>query len=264
MLPIVKNSILFKPSILIVCIVLLTLVVDFDGLYGQDAYEYLRYSKALTHFFQSGTHPGDYFWPLYYPIFGALLTLITKSPIISLQLISIASLAVSTHFLKRIIDTLYARPKQSTLYVFLFFVLSPYILKQGISIMSDLLALSFLLIAWYYLMVFNANLKARHLYIGVSFSLLSIMTRYPAFVILLPLLLQTGACFFKHKQLVQHLFGLVPIALLIMIPHFYIRMENPSGFIQHEWIKTWNISHLFEHEFTTIDGTQHNLSLIHI
>ena len=122
----------------IVSFLLLYLGYGFDGLYGQDGYEYLRYTNALGNYFISGENPGDYFWPLYYPILGALGSYITQSASVSLLLISVLSLSLSGFYLKKSIDLLFstANTNLSSFYVFVFFLLSPYIFKHGILVMS--------------------------------------------------------------------------------------------------------------------------------
>ena len=43
---------------------LVRFLYGFDGAFGQDPYEYLRYTDALKNWMVNGTHPGDYFWPI--------------------------------------------------------------------------------------------------------------------------------------------------------------------------------------------------------
>ena len=60
-------------------------ISGFNGLYGQDAYEYLRYTGRLTLFFQKGVNPGEFFWPVGYPFIASLLNLIINNGTIALQ-----------------------------------------------------------------------------------------------------------------------------------------------------------------------------------
>lgn len=68
------KSTLISPIFILVLFILIHLILDFDGLYGQDSYEYLRYTKALHFYFKTGIPPGDYFWPLFYPIIGSIFS----------------------------------------------------------------------------------------------------------------------------------------------------------------------------------------------
>ena len=78
-------------------------VFSFDGLYGQDAYEYTRYSEVLKNYLITGEKPGDYFWGLYYPILGSILSFVIPNIALALQLISLASLLICTHYVEKII-----------------------------------------------------------------------------------------------------------------------------------------------------------------
>ena len=53
-----KYILYFVPILILIT---LRYVLNFDGLYGQDAYEYLRYSKEIHTFLLTGSNPGDYF-----------------------------------------------------------------------------------------------------------------------------------------------------------------------------------------------------------
>src|SRR5579883_1529147 len=79
-----------------------TIIVHFNGLYGQDSYEYLRYTYRLVWFVRTGNPPGDFYWPLLYPVVGAVLSIIQK-PVFALQLISMLSLVGAAFYLKKIL-----------------------------------------------------------------------------------------------------------------------------------------------------------------
>ena len=48
----------------------------FDGLYGQDSYEYLRYTERMKAFFLGGAYPGDLVWPKGYLLLCAALSFV--------------------------------------------------------------------------------------------------------------------------------------------------------------------------------------------
>ena len=85
-------------------------------MYGQDGYEYLRYTKAIRIFILEGEHPGDYFWPLYYPIIGAILSLIISKTALALQLVSVLSLGISAVYLNKILTLLFPKKKYTAEY----------------------------------------------------------------------------------------------------------------------------------------------------
>ena len=130
----------------------------FDGLYGQDSYEYLRYANAIRNFILTGENPGDYFWPLYYPIFGAIVSLVIKNTVISLQLISVLSLSVSSIYLYKLMLLVFPFKKKITaLYTILFFIFSPFVIRSSMIIMSDILATCFIILTVYNFYKFKIN-----------------------------------------------------------------------------------------------------------
>jgi len=111
--------------LLAVLIFSIRIFTGFNGLYGQDSYEYLRYADVLTEFFRNGNPPGEFFWPLAYPLFGSLLSLLIKDTILSLQLISIFSFIICFFYVIRILGIFYNR-KDGKLFTYglLFFAFS--------------------------------------------------------------------------------------------------------------------------------------------
>jgi hypothetical protein len=145
----IENSLMFYATLLLI-VIGFVLIAGFNGLYGQDAHEYLRYSKALHEFFVSGKNPGDYFWSIIYPLLGAGLSFILPE-IFSMQIISIISLIISCILLEKILILLYQEQRILVrIYVLLFFFFSPYILRASIVAMSDMLSLVFILAAFYF------------------------------------------------------------------------------------------------------------------
>jgi hypothetical protein len=229
------------------------LVTDFNGLYGQDSYEYLRYTKCLEGFIKTGVSPGDYFWPLLYPIAGAILSFIFSSAF-ALQLISVASLILIAIYLEKIIVLLYSAYKQKVrLFIFLFLLLSPYVLRGSLVVMSDSLSIFCITAAWFYGLKYRSSLSGKHFLAIVLFAAAAIETRYAAFIILLIPTLIVGYVFLRNFKITNLLFAL-GIAVLIFLPHFLIRSKAPLAFIHHEWVESWSCSNFFRNQFITSDG----------
>ena len=72
---IVANSEVSLIVFVLLFFVIVRFGLGFNGLYGQDAHEYLRFGKALYQFFLTGTNPGDYIWPVNFPLYGAIFSL---------------------------------------------------------------------------------------------------------------------------------------------------------------------------------------------
>ena len=91
----------------------------FKELYGQERHEYLRYSRSLSLFFSEGKTLNNFFWPVYYPLLGAILSFITFRNILSLQLISLVSFLFAIFYVKRNVRLLYVELQEKISRVFL-------------------------------------------------------------------------------------------------------------------------------------------------
>ena len=228
---------------------------SFDGLYGQDAYEYLRYTEALKSFLETGKPPGDYFWGVYYPIFGSVLSFMIPKMVLALQLISVLSLSLGAIYLDKIVRLVYNKDSTNNI-PFLFFTLSPFILIHSILVMSDMFACCLTIVAIYHLLVFVKKATGKSLLLGTIFVMFAMLTRYATVVILFPFCFLALVHVVKKRNFIYVLLSLIA-AGLIAIPHIAIRSQNSLQFLSHEWLSSWNILNLFRSNFTTIDGEMH-------
>lgn len=226
---------------------------NFNGLYGQDAHEYFRYSKALLNWFQSGQNPGDYFWPVWYPIAVSLVALISHIPVLfSLQLVSILSLVAMV-----IIVSLWNNESENelskTTYSLIVVGLSPFILVSGFVGMADAMSVALVLGALLSFKKYLTTLGSKWLYLFAICGAFATMTRYASAVVLLPPSLVIAYYILSRGKSVQILVCLA-IVFLVCLPHLVIRYHNPLSFVQHEWINSWSPIHFFERNFVTRDG----------
>ena len=231
-------------------------ITGFNGLYGQDSYEYLRFTNCLFLFYKTGSPTGDFFWPLLYPIISSLLSFIFK-PVFALQLVSILSFIGAGIYADKTIEFIYCtNTKYKSAFVFLFFLLSPYLLRASLVVMSDMLSLFFVAGAYYYFFKYRKLFSVNHFIGFVSFAMAAVATRYAAFAILLIPACAVFTAFiqkFKWKAL-----GIVIIlACIIISPHVLLRIHHPLAFIQHDWITGWSSINFFKNSFVTADGNAH-------
>lgn len=259
--PLKKNNTNKLPIILwVVCLfgilILIRLLSGFNGLYGQDSYEYLRYSRRWFDFFTTGRHPGDYFWPVNYPFYGALLTLFIRDNILALQFISMISFVLTAVYLYRFIKLWHPeREKPLLIYLCLVFVLSPFMFQSAFLVMSDMLALFFITAAVYHVLKYRQEFRRVDFLLAVFFSVSAVMTRYASAVVLFIPLLFLSFTFFRNFRLSNFLWGLL-ITALSLAPHFFIRQGHAAQFLTHNWLQSWSVKNWFFSEFTTIDGYQ--------
>lgn len=237
---------------------------SFDGLYGQDAYEYFRYTESLKAFLTTGKNPGDYFWGVYYPIFGSILSFITPNIPLALQLISVFSLVITSVYVDKIIGVIYKENASQNI-SFLLFTLSPIVLIHSVLAMSDLLSCCFITIAYYRFLRFLETTKNKHFLIGIAFGCIAIFTRYASVVALLPIGLVVLFRILKNRNYKLLLFS-IGILGIISIPHLVVRSQNSLQFLNHQWLQSWNIFNLFQSDFNVAEDESRNhfINLIYI
>lgn len=250
------NNLLFKAGFLIILFLIIRFALRFDGLYGQDAYEYLRYTNEMFSFFTNGTSLGDYFWGLGYPFFGSIFNLFVRNASIALQLVSLTAVFITWLYIDKIIALIY---NETTNYwvSFLFFVLSPIIFIHSFLVMSDLLACCFSTMAIYYFILFIVQSQSKNCILAVIASVLSIHTRYASSVIMLVFFIFVFLKLIELKK-TKTIMICILMGILISIPHFYVRSNNSINFLSNTYLTEWNILNLFKSSFNTIDGVSHN------
>jgi 4-amino-4-deoxy-L-arabinose transferase-like glycosyltransferase len=233
-----------------------TLFTGFNGLYGQDSYEYLRYTKCLGEFIRHGTNPGDFFWPLFYPICGVILALVC-SPIFALQLISILAFTGTVIYVRKLIIELYKPAENAVdLFVLLALVLSPYMLRASMVVMSDSLCTFFVTAAFYHFIKYKRGIETKHLVWFAFCALAAVNTRYGAFVLLITPSVIIAYTFFKNFKIKPFLLALV-IVLALILPHLLLRSKDPLAFINHDWLVDWSFTNCFKSKFTNANGYAH-------
>lgn len=239
-------------------------MLHFDGLYGQDAYEYLRYTNSLKTFFESGKNPGDYFWGIYYPLLGSLVAFVVGNSALALQIISFLSLLVSSIYLNKIIELIY-KVKTNPVYVFLCFTISPIVFIHSCLAMSDMLTCALIIVSIYWFFSYLEFSSYKSFLFGVAFCLLAILTRYVVVVILFPFGIAVLVKALKNKHFKLVLFS-IPIILVISLPHVIVKSQNSLEFLSHHWLQNWDIFNLFKSNFVTIEGPRNNnfINLIYI
>lgn len=224
-----------------------TFIFDFDGLYGQDAYDYLKQCSTL---FSAEKESG--FWPPLYPFLGNVLSLGFLPLIFSLQLLSILSLVVSGFLLLRILYRLYPEKQYLSLYVTLFFLLAPFVLRSGLLIMSDALAMMMLLMVFNFFFTATGHKRMMGVFLFASFTLL---TRYALAPLLVPVLLVLSYECWKEKK-IGLFFGAALLFVLPLVFNFLF-WSTAAGGLQHAWLQQWSPLNFFRYDFETNEGIQH-------
>ena len=227
---------------------------DFNGLYGQDAHEYYRYSKALLNYFKAGINPGDYFWPVWYPLLGAFISFFTHINLLFvLQFVSVISFLLTIILVSVISKEALIQDSNSATFAILTVGLSPLMMINGLVVMSDMMSLVLVLFALYSYKKFYDFNSARWAIVFVVTSVIATMTRYACFVILIIPSIFLIFSLIKRKQY-KYLLLSVFSGLIFVIPHVLIRINSPLGFVKHSHILNWSSLNYFRSSFDTADG----------
>ena len=238
---------------------LVLLVLNFNGLYGQDSYEYARYAEEWRQYWVDGRPPGDYHWPLNFPVLGSLLAYFTGlGTAMALQVISVFALTGSAILILRSLRLLYPSRPGHLWWVLLAFFFAPFIYRTGAVVMSDQLAAFFLIAAFYCVLLIVRRQKAWMIPVFALSAGLAVMTRYNAALLLLPMAIYLLPQL-KYKR--SWLPSLVALAFLVLpfIPHYLIRQQEVLGFISHGAILKWSVGNMFSRTFEQNLGHFHYL-----
>ena len=238
---------------------------QFNGLYGQDGHEYLHLANSIQEYFKGHFSQRSSF-PLAYPFFGWLLSRTGIDAALSLQLISTISFLISVIYLKRLLRHFYAEEKSATLFIALFFILSPYVIRFSILVMSDMMAMSSLLVCFFHTIRYSEKWKTSDLIVVACSAMLALQTRYATAFPVIILNFYLFFSFIKRKKLPSafHLIlvlflniGISVGAYILQSEVFGWKYENGSFRFAYS-IKNinWSVAHFFQDHFENADGTQ--------
>lgn len=264
MIAFAKKNPLFTTCILtLVLQTVLIVYYGFNGFYGQDSYEYLHITRALHLFYTTGIQPDYTVYPIMYPVVCSLFNFFIPDTFFAMQLVSILSTLFAIVLISKIITLLTSDNRYRFLYILLFFVLSPYVLRFSIIAMSDMLCITFWLATYYFSLQFSINRKPSALWLTALFAGLAVATRYPAVVLLL---LPAWICLktiIREKKYVL-LLGVVIVILATTVPDYIIRQRiffwniNSEGadLSYHFFAEQFRVINLFKNNFMNLDGVQ--------
>lgn len=251
-----KNFQLLLFFVPVLCWVLARWLFDYNGLYGQDAHRYFQFTSELKAYLIEGRKPGEFHWPLYFPAFSLLISILPGvSTDVAMQVVSVLSHSLTAVFLFRMLDTLYPnhRKKLFTL-ILMFFLFSPQVLIASLNSMSDANAMLWVVLCWYFFFKWKRERNELSWILSALFSSLATFTRYPMAPLVVIPVLAMAAGFLKEKPI--RLIGLIVIIGLVALPNYLILSPNArvSG---NYYLANWSISNFFQNDFHTHDGYHH-------
>lgn len=226
---------------------------DFNGLYGQDSYEYLRYTQALVVFFKGGEFPLECHYPVGYPLLASLFAYFLPA-IFVLQSISIVSFLGAIYITKKIAILLYGENTTHNRFLFLSLAFSPFFLRLGICTMSEMLCIFLFLNGLYFFIAWKkTNVWKDWLFFSISMSA-AFCVRYVAAIVLIPIALYGLYELWKRKN--RYLLLLSALIFgLFLLPNVYFYQSYIQASSSNFWLHAWNPLYIFQKDFPySLDG----------
>jgi 4-amino-4-deoxy-L-arabinose transferase-like glycosyltransferase len=251
--------------------VLLLVVFKFDGLYGQDAYGYLEYSKKFYGAIANFRLPPSFFWPIGFPLLTSVFTVFTAGNVwLAGLLVSLNSGSLCAGFVYLMTYELFSsiseeQRKKTSLYAGLITAFIPLLVKSSIVLMSDALAIMFASWSMWQVVKYTNEHKLKHMIFASITLSFAVMTRYGYALLVIPILIYIIFSSVKNKAktgvLIRDLIISSVIGIIIFIPQLYYIIQNGIPGLQHgEGAGVWpggSPLNFFRKDFTTFDGTMH-------
>ncbi len=234
--------------------------LDFNGLYGQDAHEYLRYAIAIKNYFLGGEFPGPFFWPVNYPLLGAIISIPVKSVSLAMQGASCIALCMIIFFILRL-GKFQLADWRSELGLFLGLLLCfiPSLLRSGVAVMSEATMLLFLVMAiFYYLMDIQGAKSQGPSAMFVASAVAAVGTRYAVIVIIAPLIL-LWMYRMRSRLTARVVLKLLGTAFLVALPNLWLKLDYSWGLTNHDLLMRWSLNNYISPEFHTDNGVVTNV-----
>ena len=244
-------------------LILIALLSQFNGLFGQDSYEYMKLERAITHHFISGETITNSVFPIGYALIGSIVQYIFQDDIFAMQCISMVSLCIAFFYFKKLLYLLYGAKEEVNYFAIIFFLLSPYMLRFGLLVMSDMLCIMLYLIFLYYTFLYLKTYRTNELAIAAIVATCCIFVRYASVVAV-----SIPVCYVLYHLIKQkHFFKIflcVFLFLLFSLPELILRHRfifwnfdsEYAGFAYFYVPMQWSFENFFKHEFMNLDGHQ--------
>jgi 4-amino-4-deoxy-L-arabinose transferase-like glycosyltransferase len=265
----------------------------FDGLYGQDAFAYFRYARALWPWLLHGEPLPIYYWPAGYPLLVALALPLFGGSSAAGQAVSIASIAVAAAYTFLLCRELMPDAPGGRLAAWvagLAVACCGDALRAGLVTMSDATALACCAAAILALARYRRTRRnpdgwrgGRWLVAAAVALGWAVITRWVCGLLVLPmflcvlcdLLTKDEGRRTKDQRLersfvlgrwslvvglpapIIHAAAALALGALIVVPQVLLSQKTPAALSEHQWLLTWNVANIWRRDFVTVDGAQH-------
>ena len=247
------------PVLYFLSLVLLCYLLNFNGLYGQDAHEYLRQSVAIFDRWQGQAVPalgiGDSEFAGGYPLAGALLHGIIGDSVLALQLVSWLAAVLGLWTFERLLALLAPGARAESRWVFagLGLVLAPMFFRAGLTSMSDGLGLVLALATFFFGLRGFENSRIKDVIWAAVFGALALSTRYALAALLLPLAVALTYSLWTQKKWIALVLAIVA-GSLALLPHFWLKTGGAENPLAHSMLQHWSVGNFFQSTFSNDNG----------
>jgi len=253
----------YIPTGLFILLATIAIILHFNGLYGQDGYEYLRYEKALVQYYNTGIRPVDTFFPIFYPLVGSVLECFFLHDILCMQLVSILSFCIAFVYMDKLISLIYNSAPQAskTIYLLFFFCLSPYVFRFSLLAMSDMLAMCLCIAVCYYSLRYINRRIGWDFVLFAGFFTSAVLTR-TACAALLFVPFVVSVYFAVRAFRVSYIILSILLAGILTIPDYMLRHRLFIFNLDYKMLSymqcqpEWSVSNWFRWQFHGINGNQ--------
>ncbi len=234
-------------------------MLSFNGLYGQDAHEYLRQSRVLFDRMQGVPAPapglGEAEFAGGYPLAAALLQWLIPDDILAIQMVSWLSAGLALWFFNQNLRLLSpgARAESRAVFTGLALALSPYFLRAGLTGMSDALGLALALGAlWLGLRVVYKGRTPDAVAAAVLIAW-AVTTRFALAALLAPLAGAMLLILWRQRN-VLGILAMTIAGAVAFLPHFWLKNGVVIHPAHHSMVQHWSLLHLFQSTFSNENG----------
>ncbi len=240
---------------------------SFDGLYGQDAFAYFRFARAIWPHLRTGTPLPELYWPRGYPTAVSLLLPLVGGGPAAGQLVNALACAVASSATFSFVRILAARvsgriaPLPAALAAGLAVAFSGAVLRSSQVVMADGLGLGLAAMAMLCAVRFADGGPGPWL-VGCALALAcGAVTRWmiallslPIGVYLLTVSFETAAPPRSRGAMVAWWLLAIGAGLMVLVPQVVSAHAIPASFEKHEWLQSWGLSNAFKRTFHTPEG----------
>jgi hypothetical protein len=265
-----RSSLWLVPFVVALGVAAVTRVcVPFDGLYGQDAFAYFRYARALWPHIVGGAPLPDLYWPIGYPVTVALLLPLTGGGPGAGQIVNAVSCgwaAAATALLVHGLERLDGKPSEDPLPALLAgltVALSGAVLRSSQVVMADGLGLGAVAGALFCVVRYVQNNRGPWL-IGAALLLAwGTAARWMVGLLALPLSTFVLVHWCSRRRLAAGppgrwswpwMMAAVLVGFAALAPVLVIAHSVPPSLEKHEWLLAWSLRNAIAREFHTPDG----------